>query len=116
MVAFISIIILLASVMAVIVVLLQPGKGDLTATFGGLSSQFGSMFGMTKTKNILTTITKVIVGVLFVLALLVNKFFVGSVGSSEQQVIKPMTEGAKAPASNMTPPPVQSMPGATPKK
>ena len=116
MVAFISIIIILASIFAVVVVLLQPGKGDLTATFGGLSSQFGSMFGMTKTKNILTTITKVLVGIIFVLALLVNKFFVDQSGQTEQRVIKPITEGAKVPASNIAPPPVQNQPNTTPKK
>ncbi len=109
------ILIILISLFTIIVVLLQPGKGDLTATFGGLSSQFGSMFGMQKTKNILTTTTKVLVGALFLLALIVNKFFVGSV-TDTHQAIKPITEGAKIPAGNIAPPPVKKMPNAQPKK
>lgn len=116
MVSLISIIIILSSLFLIAVVLLQPGKGDLTATFGGLSGQFGTMFGMQKTKNILSTITKVLAAILFVLALLVNRFFVGSTTTGEGQVVKPVTEGAKVPASNIAPPPVQQIPEAEPKK
>ncbi|RLD46376.1 MAG: preprotein translocase subunit SecG, partial [Bacteroidetes bacterium] len=35
--------ILIGAVLMIAVVLLQPGKGDLTATFGGISSQMGSV-------------------------------------------------------------------------
>jgi protein translocase SecG subunit len=109
------VLIILISIFTIIVVLLQPGKGDLTATFGGISSQFGSMFGMQKTKNILTTTTKFLVGALFILALIVNRFFVGSTTTS-QQAVKPVTEGAKVPAGNIAPPPVKTMPEAQPKQ
>ncbi|NLO20268.1 MAG: preprotein translocase subunit SecG, partial [Ignavibacteria bacterium] len=47
-----SIIIIICSILLIAVVLLQPGKGDLSATFGGISSQMGSMFGMQKTAYI----------------------------------------------------------------
>lgn len=109
------ILLILLSIFTIIVVLLQPGKGDLTATFGGISSQFGSMFGMQKTKNMLTTTTKVLIATLFILTLLVNRFFVGST-TNQQRVIKPITEGAKVPAGNIAPPPVKTMPEAQPKK
>ena len=109
------ILLILLSIFTIIVVLLQPGKGELTATFGGISSQFGSMFGMQKTKNILTTTTKVLIGTLFVLTLLINRFFVGT-NTSQQHVVKPITEGAKIPAGNIAPPPVKTMPEAQPKK
>ncbi len=115
MYSILLLLILLASIFTIIVVLLQPGKGDLTATFGGISSQFGSMFGMQKTKNILTTATKILVATLFILALVVNRFFVGSEGNT-QKVVKPVTEGAKVPTGNIAPPPVQTMPEAQPKK
>jgi len=116
MVSIISIIIILSSIFMIAVVLLQPGKGDLTATFGGLSGQFGTMFGMQKTKNILSTITKVLAVIIFVLALLVNRFFVGSTTTIEGQAVKPVTEGANVPASNIAPPPIQQVPETEQKK
>ena len=110
----ILLLLILGSIFTIIVVLLQPGKGDLTATFGGLSGQFGTMFGMTKTKNILSTVTKVLIAAIFLLALVVNRFFIGG-DSSQGQVIKPVTEGAKTPASNIAPPPIQTAPKTEPK-
>ena len=115
MFSLVGILIILASLFVIIAVLLQPGKGDLTATFGGLSGQFGTMFGMQKTKNILSSTTKVLIGIIFVFALLVNRFFVSSVGSQTGQVVKPVTEGAKLPASNLAPPPVTNQPNAVKK-
>lgn len=109
------ILLILLSIFAIVVVLLQPGKGELTATFGGISSQFGSMFGMQKTKNMLTTTTKVLIGALFLLALIVNKFFVGTT-TDQQRIVKPITEGAQIPSGNIAPPPVKTMPEAQPKK
>ena len=115
MFSLIGILIILASIFLIIAVLLQPGKGDLTATFGGLSGQFGSMFGMQKTKNILSTTTKVLVASIFVLALLVNRFFVSGVGHQTGQTVKPVTEGAKVPVGNLAAPPVQQQPNAVKK-
>lgn len=106
--------IIIASIVMIAVVLLQPGKGDLTATFGGLGGQMGSMFGMQRTKDIMSRITQIVAAIIFVLALLVNRFVVGSTHSAQAPVVKPITEGAKAPASNMTPPPVQNAPANSP--
>ena len=116
MFSLLGILIILASIFLIIAVLLQPGKGDLTATFGGLSGQFGTMFGMQKTKNILSSTTKVLIGIIFVFAILVNRFFVSSVThQAGTSIVKPVTEGAKLPASNLAPPPVQSQPNAVKK-
>jgi preprotein translocase subunit SecG len=70
-----TILVILASVLLIVVVLLQPGKGDLSSTFGGLSGQMGSMFGMTRTANILQKITRYLAIGILVVTLLINKFF-----------------------------------------
>lgn len=104
-----SIIIIICSILLIAVVLLQPGKGDLSATFGGISSQMGSMFGMQKTANILTRITKALAIAILVLTLFANKFFVGT-GDYAPNELKPVTEGASKPAAAtpLAAPPVES--------
>jgi preprotein translocase subunit SecG len=67
---------IIAAILLILVVLLQPGKGDLSASFGGIGSQMGSMFGMQKTANILAKITKYLAAFIVIMAILVNKFFI----------------------------------------
>ena len=112
-----SILILFGAVLVIIAVLLQPGKGDLTATFGGLSSQFGAVFGMQRANDLLAKVTKWIAAIVLVLVLLTNKFFVGQ--ETAEQQIKPVTEGAELPIDQknpgvLAPPPVAPQPGQQP--
>ena len=111
-----AILIIIAALLMIGVVLLQPGKGDLTATFGGLSSQFGQVFGMQRANNLLGTITKWIAAIILILIIAVNKFFVTP--EVQMQQAKPVTEGAKVPTEqvnpNLMPPPVTPEPGQQP--
>ncbi len=109
MYTILHLILLLWAILMILVVLLQPGKGDLTATFGGISSQFGQVFGMQKATDLLAKITKWIAVVILLLILITNKFFVGQ-KSEEVRQVKPVTEGAQIPAAaqpNLTPPPIK---------
>jgi len=113
------ILILFGAILMIAVVLLQPGKGDLTATFGGLSSQFGAVFGMQRANDLLAKVTKWIAAIILVLILLTNKFFVSQERIELQQ--KPVTEGAAVPTQqqmpgSLTPPPVQPKPGDQPQE
>ncbi len=119
MYSILIILILMGAILMIAVVLLQPGKGDLTATFGGLSSQFGAVFGMQRANDLLAKVTKWIAAIILVLILLTNKFFV-SQHSVEQQV-KPVTEGTSVPTQQqmpgaLTPPPVAPQPGQQPQQ
>jgi protein translocase SecG subunit len=99
-----SILIILSIIGAILVifaVLLQPGKGDLTATFGGLSAQFGAVFGMQRANDLLAKITKVIAAIILILILLTNKFFIGGIPETNQPV--PVTQGAHVPTQQQTP-------------
>jgi len=104
--------ILIGAVLMIAVVLLQPGKGDLTATFGGISSQMGSVFGMQRANDMLAKITKWLAAIILILILLTNKFFVG--GNETTQQVKPVTEGVQVPTQQipgaLAPPPVSPVP------
>jgi protein translocase SecG subunit len=115
MYTFLTIIIFFGAILLIAVVLLQPGKGDLTATFGGLSSQFGAVFGMQRANDLLAKITKWIAAIILILILITNKYFVGQDTYVEQK--KPVTEGAEIPYEQpapgaLAPPPVSPIPGA----
>ena len=89
--------ILLSAMLTVGVILLQPGKGDLTSAMGGLSSQFGQVFGMQKSKDILKQITRVLIIIIFALSLITNRFFIPANMVKEIKTEKPLMEGAPIP-------------------
>ena len=97
MLSFLIILILIAAILLIAVILLQPGKGDLTATFGGIGSQFGAVFGMQKAGDILSKTTKVLAIIILALVLITNKFFVAG-HRNDVQVVKPVTQGVAIPA------------------
>ncbi len=99
------ILMVLISILLILAVLIQPGRGELTPTFGGLGGQFGSLFGMRRTADFLTKLTIGLGAALMVLSLLANKFFLGTAGEERE----PVTVGAPAPIQQpMPPPPVQT--------
>lgn len=111
MTTLVMLLIILASAFIILLVLLQPGKADMGATFGGgIGGQMGSMFGMEKTKNILATVTKITAAVIMLLALTTNKFLVGgnNSGAAMQKIV---TEGKTV---NMKTAPASQAPAAAP--
>lgn len=96
MFTFLTILILIASLLLIIVVVLQPGKGDLSPTFGGLTTQFGTMFGTQRTMDFFQKLTRSLIIAILLLSLVANKFL-GRSRSTEE--IKPVTQGAKVPMS-----------------
>lgn len=93
---------IIISIVLIVAVLIQPGKGDLSASFGGLGSQFGSMFGMQRTVDFVQKLTRWLAVAILVLVLMANKFFLGP----KTTEVKPVTQGAKPPGT-MAPPPVE---------
>jgi protein translocase SecG subunit len=74
-------------------VLLQPGKGDMITGMGGLGGTFSSMLGSRRTLDLLSKITVGLATSIFLLALITNKFFVGSA----DEMTRPVTEGVSIP-------------------
>ena len=113
MTTLVMLLIILASAFVILLVLLQPGKADMGATFGGgIGSQMGSMFGTEKTKNILATATKVAAVLILLLTLTTNKFLVGG-NNNSGSVKKIITEGKSV---NMKSAPATQMPTAAPQQ
>ncbi len=102
-----SIILILASILLMAVILLQPGKGDLSSSFGGLSGQFGTMFGMRRTMDFLTKFTIYLAAGILLLSLIVNKI---ALPENIEKGPVPVSEGAELPPVQ-SPPPPQTPPG-----
>lgn len=91
-----AILIIIASALLILVVLLQPGKGDMLAGLGGgLANNLSSMFGSRRAMDLLMKITIGLAAAILVFTLLTNKFFVGQ----NQDVPKPLIEGTQLPPS-----------------
>lgn len=101
-ITIISIICILISILLVAAVLIQPGKGDLGASFGGgIGGQFGSMFGTRRTADFLTKFTIGLAMSIMILSVLANKFFVSDL-TTEVGGRAPATQGAQIPTSMST--------------
>jgi len=76
------------AVLLVIVVLLQASKGSgLAGTFGGAGGSMGSMFGTRRTADFLSRATWWLGGIVAVLALVINLFFLPGKVTPEQRSI-----------------------------
>jgi len=77
----------IAAVLLIIVVLMQSSKGGgLAGTFGG-SGNMGSMFGTRRTADFLSRATWWLGGILAVLAIVANLFFLPGKVTQEQRSI-----------------------------
>ncbi len=100
------------SILLILAVLIQPGRGELSSSFGGLGGQFGSLFGMRRTMDFLTKLTIGLGAALMLLSIVANKFFLGAAEGTRE----PVTVGAPVPLpqSLPTPPPQAPPPGSPP--
>ncbi len=72
----------------IIVVLLQASKGSgLAGTFGGAGGSMGSMFGTRRTADFLSRATWWLGGIVAVLAIVINLFFLPGKVTPEQRSI-----------------------------
>ncbi len=96
-----------ASILLILVVLIQPGKAEMISGMGGLGGQINSMFGVRTGRNFLQNLTIGLAGAILLIAILVNKLFLPSV---EEQTA-PVTQGKQIPTSavpNSAPAPAPS--------
>ncbi len=108
MVAFLSVILMIISVLLVAVVLLQPGKGDMISGLGGMGGQFNALLGTRKAMNFLSKTTMALAAAIIVLSLTTNLFFVGN----EEAGPRPVIEGVDVPMD--LPDPGAGLPQAPP--
>ena len=76
------------AILLIIVVLLQASKGSgLAGTFGGAGGNMGSMFGTRRTADFLSRATWWLGGIVAVLAIVINLFFLPGKVTPEQRSI-----------------------------
>ena len=81
-------IVAIIAILLIIVVLLQASKGSgLAGTFGGAGGSMGSMFGTRRTADFLSRATWWLGGIVAVLALVINLFFLPGKVTPEQRSI-----------------------------
>jgi protein translocase SecG subunit len=85
---------LIVSLLLIAVVLIQPGKADMISGMGGLGGQMTNLIGVRQSRNVLQSLTIGFAVFLVVAAIIVNKFFVETGGSTEA---KTAAEGATIP-------------------
>jgi preprotein translocase subunit SecG len=105
MFVFMCIIMVLAGILLVAAVLVQPGKGAGLSGFGGATGQLSNMFGARRTSDFLQKFTIGLALGILLLAVVTNKFFLtpstAVVGGEEQRT--PITSGAPKPAPQPAP-------------
>ncbi len=103
---------LLASVLLILVVLLQPGKGEMISGMSGLGGAMSSAFGSTRAVKGLQKLTIYLAAIIAGLVLITNLFFVG--GGNGSSTPKPVTEGAQIPMTEQAAPAPQVAPTPAP--
>lgn len=98
-----------ASILLVLVILIQPGKAEMISGMGGLGGQAMNLFGVRQSRNVLQNLTIGLTVAIMVMSILVNKVFLDD-GSTGQRA--PVTQGAELPTQPM--PTGQPSPAPTP--
>ena len=75
MFTFIIILTCFAGLLLIGAVLIQPGKGDMAAGFGGVGGQFGSMIGMRRAADFIVKTTIGLAIAIFILSISANTIF-----------------------------------------
>jgi protein translocase SecG subunit len=104
---FLVILSCIAGLLLIGAVLIQPGKGDMAAGFGGVGGQFGSMIGMRRAADFIVKTTIGLALAILVFAIAANTVFkpVKEEAASPFENIETGSSAAPAPASAPAPAP-----------
>lgn len=91
-----------ASILLILVVLIQPGKAEMISGMGGLGGQINNMLGVRTGRNFMQNLTIGLLAAIALLALVVNRVFL----THEADHKGPVTVGREIP--------VESAPAAPP--
>ncbi len=99
------VIMVLAGILLVAAVLLQPGKGAGLSGFGGATGQISNMFGARRTSDFLQKFTIGLALGILLLAVITNKFFLSTptaaTGTGDDRT--PITQGVAKPPAQPAP-------------
>ncbi len=90
-----------ASLLLIMVVLIQPGKAEMISGMGGLGGQLNNILGVRAGRNILQNITIGLITAIILIAIAVNKLFL----PSDEEANAPVTSGRSIPTNAIPNPP-----------
>lgn len=103
-------IVAVAAILLIVVILMQASKGGgLAGTFGG-AANMGAMFGMRRTADFLSRATWWLGGIVAVLAIVINLFFLPGKVTPEQRSVIQQTGRQNIPQTPTVPPQQNQLP------
>ena len=85
-----------ASILLVLVILIQPGKAEMISGMGGIGGQAMNLFGVRQSRNVLQNLTIGLTAAIMLMAIVVNKVFLPDGSTGERA---PVTQGAELPTT-----------------
>ncbi len=87
---------LIAAILLILVVIIQPGKADMISGMGGFGGQMTNLLGVRQSRNVLQNATMIFLGVIVLVAITVNKFFLAGEDGGGRT---PISQGVQVPQS-----------------
>lgn len=79
---------IVAAVLLILAVLVQPGKADMIAGMGGFGGQFSNVFGHRQSRNILQNLTIGLLAFILLASIAVNTVLKPDVGTQESSALR----------------------------
>jgi protein translocase SecG subunit len=93
---------LIAAILLILVVIIQPGKADMISGMGGFGGQMTNLLGVRQSRNVLQNATMVLLGVIILISISVNKFFLSTDEGGTGRV--PVSQGVEIPQTPVAQP------------
>jgi len=103
MFAIVAILLIILSAVLILVVLIQPGKGEMLTGVGGISGQFNSVLGTKKATDLLKNITVYSAVAIAVLCLVFNLSYERPVATQNNNLPATLERGEIAPTPPSAP-------------
>jgi protein translocase SecG subunit len=93
-----TVISIIASLLLLLAVIIQPGKADMISGMSGLGGQMTNLFGVRQSRNVLQTATMVLLGIIALFAILINSVFLESGDGTQRESVAKDAPRPVAPA------------------
>ena len=97
---------IIASVLLILVVMIQPGKADMISGMGSIGGQMTNLLGVRQSRNVLQSTTMILLGAMVLVSIVVNKFFLATDDGAGRA---PVSQGVEVPTTQMPAAPAQHL-------
>lgn len=74
-----------ASLLLILAVIIQPGKSDMISGMAGLGGQMTNLLGVRQSRNVLQSATMILLGVIALIAFATNTFIIETAASKQEE-------------------------------